>query len=270
MHLDVRLVEVFRHEQRGALTHAEAAVSLTVSGLRHHRLPGYERWNPGPFLIIAPPGTHVEFDFGPDRENWVALLVSDDIRPGSRDGLVAIRAGAAEPWTELPCILEVSQQELPALQQAFLEVREAFRSPLASDRLRVHLGIVALIGRCLGGAPAPASRDPAARLKRLIDEDPLGRRSLAALSRGCGMSVDHLRLRFQRTYGLSPLAYRQRLRLAEAHRLLSTTDLRVGEIARRLGFRHASHFCAVFRACFGQTPAMSRRRFGGIQSGTTC
>ncbi len=262
MDLDVRLIEAFTMQQRTTITHEEAALSLTVSGLRSHRLPGYDRQAPGPFLILAPPRIEVTFDFGPDRENWVVLFNSGDIRRGSRDGLVAIRPGAAEPWTELPYILEVSAEALPELRQDFMDLREAFRSPLANDRFRMHVGIIALIGRCIGGAPMPPAQDPAVHLKRLIDEDPHGLLSIAALSRQCGLSVDHLRLCFQRTYGMAPLAYRQRTRLSNAMRMLADTDLPIGAIAQKLGFRHASHFGAVFRASFGYTPGEARRRTG--------
>ncbi len=264
MDLQIRLIDGFFHAQRGTFSSPNATLSLNVRGTRSYRCPGFDRSNPGPFLILLPPQVPVTCDHGPERENWAVLFTSSDLRPGSRNHLVAVRGAAHEPWTELPLVTELPPAEMPALLQQVIELRSAFRSPLAIDRYRVHAGLMALIARFLAGAPEPSSRDPAAHLRRLLDDDAKAAASIAALSRLCGMNIDHLRERFERTYGLTPLAYRQGKRLGEAMRLLATTSSPVQAIARQLGFSSVSQFCARFRAHFGQTPlqARARARFG--------
>jgi AraC-like DNA-binding protein len=264
MDLQIRMIEGFFGAQRGTFASASATLSLNVRGARSYRCPGFDRANPGPFLILLPPQVPVTCDHGPERENWAVLFESSDLRPGSKSPLVAVRAASHEPWTELPLVTELPPSDVPALLQQLVVLRSAFRSPLAIDRYRVHAGIMSVIARCLAGAVEPSSRDPAAHLRRLLDDDAKAAASIATLSRLCGMNIDHLRERFERAYGLTPLAYRQGKRLGEAMRLLASTDSPVQAIARQLGFSSVSHFCARFRAHFGQTPlhARSRARFG--------
>jgi AraC-like DNA-binding protein len=44
------------------------------------------------------------------------------------------------------------------------------------------------------------------------------------------------------------------LRIAEAKRLLRSTDLGIGQIARRTGFKDQSYFTKVFKSRLGLTP----------------
>lgn len=260
MELHVRLVEVFHQEQHGTYQTDVASLSLMVAGVRTYQVPGFDRRHPGPFLILLPPRRTVVCDFGPDRENWAILFATSDVAPGSRDHLVALRAGASDPWTEVPLVCELSPTEVPALQQLCLELRAHFRSPLGGSRLLLHAGVLQLLGRMLANAQTPPARDPAVQLRRLLDQDLACRHGIAALSRQCGGNHDHLRERFVRAYGITPHAYRQRQRLAEALRLLSTTDEAVAAIGAQLGFPSASHFSAVFRAWCGCTPVEARQR----------
>ena len=45
--------------------------------------------------------------------------------------------------------------------------------------------------------------------------------------------------------------------------LLTTTDLRIGEIAEQCGYRHATHFMRQFKAQMGVTPSEYRSKVIG-------
>lgn len=75
-----------------------------------------------------------------------------------------------------------------------------------------------------------------------------------------GMSEFHSAREFKRSLGLTPGQYLRQCRLEEARRLLRTTDLRVGEVARRVGFTSASHVAEVFRKRVGLRPREFRER----------
>ncbi len=79
------------------------------------------------------------------------------------------------------------------------------------------------------------------------------------LARSAGFSPAQFRRRFQEWMGLSPQAYRQRHRMEMAQRLLETTDLSVGQIARRLGFRSLPYFTRLFTQSIGLPPSVYRR-----------
>ena len=56
--------------------------------------------------------------------------------------------------------------------------------------------------------------------------------------------------------------YLTQCRIEEARRLLRTTELKVEEVARRVGFTSASHFAEVFRKHVGMMPREFRNRGG--------
>ena len=58
---------------------------------------------------------------------------------------------------------------------------------------------------------------------------------------------------------LSPMDYVLSLRVQEAQRLLSTTQLSLGSIAAATGFYDQSHFTKRFRKVTGLTPLQYRR-----------
>lgn len=65
---------------------------------------------------------------------------------------------------------------------------------------------------------------------------------------------------FRETFGQPPYAYFIQLRLRRAKEMLtSSSPLTVREVARKVGFRDASHFIATFRRHVGMTPEQFRR-----------
>ena len=63
---------------------------------------------------------------------------------------------------------------------------------------------------------------------------------------------------FLRETGLSPTAYRNRLRIEKAKHMLRDTDCTVGEVAALLGFDSIYYFSRVFRQIAGMTPTACR------------
>ncbi len=63
---------------------------------------------------------------------------------------------------------------------------------------------------------------------------------------------------FRKTTGLTPARFITQLRLDEAARLLTETDLKLERIARQTGFADATHFGKVFRRNFFATPTKYR------------
>jgi transcriptional regulator GlxA family with amidase domain len=65
---------------------------------------------------------------------------------------------------------------------------------------------------------------------------------------------------FKQNTGLTPNDYLQRLRIAKARELLTTTSQSVTEIAFAAGFASSQYFSRVFRKYTGQMPSEYRRR----------
>ena len=69
-----------------------------------------------------------------------------------------------------------------------------------------------------------------------------------------GYSTSQVRRRFKQHFGLSPSAYRDRLRLDMAARLLALTPYSIADIARQCGYHNHSAFSRAFQRQHGQTP----------------
>lgn len=84
------------------------------------------------------------------------------------------------------------------------------------------------------------------------------RHTLAELAAIAHLSPRGLSRAFKSTIGITPLEYRQRLRLELAANLLDQTDLTVQAVAARCGFGDARHLRRLYAARFGTTPAARR------------
>lgn len=73
------------------------------------------------------------------------------------------------------------------------------------------------------------------------------------------MSENHLLRCFSQVYGISPFRFISRLRIAEAQRLLKTTELSVSEIAMAVGYNSMSNFSTYFKQITGVSPSMCKQ-----------
>ncbi len=84
---------------------------------------------------------------------------------------------------------------------------------------------------------------------------------LAAL---CYMSQSHFYARFHQVYGMTPIAYKNKICVHRAMRLLSQPNVSVEAVSQDLGFESTSYFRRVFRKFAGCAPAEYAKRQHGI------
>lgn len=82
--------------------------------------------------------------------------------------------------------------------------------------------------------------------------------TLEAFAARAGWSAWHLHRAFREVAGETPKQYGLRLQLEAAAALLATSDLAVGEVARRTGFRSPEVFTRAFGRTFGRSPSAWR------------
>ena len=70
----------------------------------------------------------------------------------------------------------------------------------------------------------------------------------------CRMSESGFRRLFTEYTGLSPIDYRNSIRLEEAKKLIETGEYLVEEAAMAVGFQNISFFCRSYRKKYGHTP----------------
>jgi len=106
-----------------------------------------------------------------------------------------------------------------------------------------------------------ATADPLTRSVVQFFRENLGRSiGVADAADAVRLPPHKLEAHFSHTTEQTVYATLLRLRLFEAKRLLTTTDLAVKEIARRTGFCHAQHLSNAFRRAEHCTPVEYRRR----------
>ena len=84
--------------------------------------------------------------------------------------------------------------------------------------------------------------------------------SLPRIARAAGVSRSHLCRVFKRVTGLYLKQFLTQCRLQVAKELLEEPGVTIDQVARRVGYRGASHFDRVFRQWEGRTPSGYRRQ----------
>lgn len=103
------------------------------------------------------------------------------------------------------------------------------------------------------------SRATVARALRLIEEGALDDGSIEALAGRLGIGARHLGRLFQKHLAAAPVQVAKTIRVQRAKRLIDYTQLPLGEIAYRAGFRSLRRFNAVFAEVYRRTPGELRR-----------
>lgn len=78
------------------------------------------------------------------------------------------------------------------------------------------------------------------------------------ISNSLGVSKYHLIRQFNKATGISPGKFLTKLKLEKAVELLGSTDLKIDEIARLVGYTNGNYFIKVFHKFFGISPGEYR------------
>ncbi|HVI47192.1 MAG TPA: AraC family transcriptional regulator [Chitinophaga sp.] len=95
--------------------------------------------------------------------------------------------------------------------------------------------------------------------KLLLDRSLAEPPSIRKLSRKTGLNECDLKKGFRKVFGLPVRQYVIKARLEEACRLITGTDLPVGEICNRLGYSNRGHFAELYQRYYGVTPQADRQ-----------
>ena len=86
--------------------------------------------------------------------------------------------------------------------------------------------------------------------------------SLDTLAGLCLMSKSYFRSQFKKYKGVSPLKYREDVRISWAKKYLRSNFFSATEIAEKLGYCDIYHFSKAFKNSVGVTPSEYRRKKG--------
>ena len=83
--------------------------------------------------------------------------------------------------------------------------------------------------------------------------------TIKTLSQMVFLNEQKLKAGFAAKYHMSISEYTQSIRMAMAENLLSTTELSIEEISKKVGYHHSGNFVKMFKKYHGQTPLAFRR-----------
>jgi len=94
----------------------------------------------------------------------------------------------------------------------------------------------------------------AAKAKAILLQDFVSPPTIQTLAHLCATNESKLKKVFKKIYHTTMYSYVQKLRLEEANLLLKEEDLTIGEIAKRVGYKHQGHFSKLFFSTYGVYP----------------
>ena len=108
--------------------------------------------------------------------------------------------------------------------------------------------------------PNTESQTQVERCLNYIHENYARNFSAEALAKKVFVSPSYLFRIFRRKMGVTPMRYRNLVRVNKAKLLLLEPTLKMEEIADRLGFEDAKYFARVFKKETGSAPSEFRKR----------
>jgi len=150
----------------------------------------------------------------------------------------------------------------PRFEHHIAAVHFECTQPVPPDRRIVESAVSCLlydIQRSVGAPSSPAAIPEELLAARVyIDSHYASAITLSQLARIANLSSQHFCSRFRKAFGVAPIAYLIRVRLAQASYLLLDRNMRIGEIARRVGIGDVYYFSRLFKRRFGQSPSKMR------------
>ncbi len=136
-----------------------------------------------------------------------------------------------------------------------LEETAAYAGPLGD--LRRKAAFFDILAKCAPEIPEQLSSGHAriARGVAALEAQFLANNAISEYAALCGLRENRFRLLFAERFGISPVEYRNTLRMRYAHALMKNFHCSVAEAARAAGFTSTSYFCRLHRKMFGSSPA---------------
>jgi AraC family transcriptional activator of pobA len=224
----------------------------------------------GDAFVIAPGAVVVPEAYGSreDGETWVVFFPADAVDPAAASSLVS--------WRTHPLLAPFIGNHRGGGQRllvppedradwvghlADLEAELVARRDGYADAARAHLTLLLVrLGRLRVDQPDELGLEPL--LASVFDvvesryHEPISLRDVAD---AVGLTTGHLTTVVGRRTGRTVQQWITERRMREARRLLADTDLAVGEVGHRVGYREPGYFVRRFRAAHGVTPSAWRR-----------
>lgn len=104
-----------------------------------------------------------------------------------------------------------------------------------------------------------AQQSPIAEGVKLLRQTYLENLPIETFAKQSNVSLSAFRQLFNKQYGMSPLRYRNMLRIKRVRQLLENGDCTVAEVAYASGFENVGYFCRYYKKVTGKTPKQTKK-----------
>jgi transcriptional regulator GlxA family with amidase domain len=139
----------------------------------------------------------------------------------------------------------------------FADLLEKSRSPRRELVMAAYHGLLAFLYSLDGGLSASRAPTDNAHVEKalaIMQGSIEGGLELGELCDRIQLSREHFVRLFSERMGMPPMRYYSRLKIEAARAMLSSTNLRVQEIADKLGYENQFNFARAFRRVSGMSP----------------
>lgn len=237
-----------------------------VDGLDHPAEPG--------MVFVLPPGSVHDMRGIADADGWSILFEADGVDENLSMGLTSGRELPGgimfdlfrQPLLQMTRPIQLSHADLKDIGALVERLREelAVRRHGYDHAARATLRLLLVdLARHASWLQAPAGEtrptlDLVSRVFTDIDRHFRETSTLAQAASRLGYTQGYLTTRLRQLTGRTYGAWIIERRMIESRRLLSATDLSVGDIAQAIGYAEQESFIRRFRARHGLTPASWR------------
>ena len=154
------------------------------------------------------------------------------------------------------------EDDLKRIATVMMKLEHCSASKNLAATLRKKELIYRLLGMICGDAALAGARQEVGREilagVRLLEQSYLENLPIERFAAASNMSENLFRKLFVKQLGISPVKYRNRLRIERAKELLAEGGFTVSEVAYASGFENVGYFCRYYRQVVGESPSETK------------
>ena len=201
-------------------------------------------------VVFAPVGSLYKVDFYNVPTDTAVHSYTVNFEMYDREGNELIETGGLRKITH-----DRRTEFVPLLAELSLACND-----IRNNQLRIMSKFYAFLDNVIMGADVKAENYyPIRRGVEVLSAEWQQNEHISRYAELCEISESYFHMMFKKWSGMSPVEYRNRLRITHAKTMLQNSSMSIGEVANAVGFEDQFYFSRVFRSVTGVSPQKYRK-----------